>query len=114
MSEPLFMLLQLLAINNNKTNCSHFRLGSDPEKLFPFDLMLKHLQKCAKYGFIMSTVLLPVLTSESDYGLDFDEIAESVESGKPISNILITDSTFKELNQRLRDIVDDMVRLNYI
>lgn len=77
--------------------------------------MLKHLRKCAKYGLILATVLLPVLISRSEYRLDFDEIAESVENGTlDGNNMFITAGSVNEIIQRLRDIVDDMSRLNYI
>lgn len=90
-------------------------MGSDPEKLFPYELMLRHLRKCAKYGLILATVLLPVLISRSEYRLDFDEIAESVENGTlDGNNMFITAGSVNEIIQRLRDIVDDMSRLNYI
>lgn len=77
--------------------------------------MLRHLRKCAKYGLILATVLLPVLISRSEYRLDFDEIAESVENGTlDGNNMFITARSVNEIIQRLRDIVDDMSRLNYI
>lgn len=77
--------------------------------------MLRHLRKCAKYGLILATVLLPVLISRSEYRLDFDEIAESVENGTlDGNNMFITAGSVNEIIQRLRDIVDDMSRLNYI
>lgn len=77
--------------------------------------MLRHLRKCAKYGLILATVLLPVLISRSEYRLDFDEIAESVENGTlDGNNMFITAGSVNEIIQRLRDIVDDMSRLNYV
>lgn len=90
-------------------------MGSNPEKLFPYELMLTHLQKFAKYGLILATVILPVITSESEYRLDIDDIAKRVENGTiEKDNQLITEKSLTNLNQRLRDIVYDMVRLKYI
>lgn len=90
-------------------------MGSDPEKLFPYDLMQEHLRKFARYGLILSTVLLPVITCENDYVPDFESIGENVEKGTledPSS--IVTENSLKKMNKRFRDIVDDMVRLNYI
>lgn len=63
----------------------------------------------------MSTVILPVLTSDNEYRLDLDEIGKRVEDGTIDSeNCLISDRSREMLYKRLRDIVDDMVRLEYI
>lgn len=92
-----------------------FRLGSDPEKLFPFTMMQEHLRKCAKYGFILSTVVLPVITTEREFTLNLDEIGECAENGTLESdNMLISERSLKKMNKRLRDIVADMMRLEYI
>lgn len=77
--------------------------------------MLEHLRKCAKYGFILSTVLLPVITTETEYTLNLDEIGECAENGTLESgNMLISEKSLKQMHKRLRDIVADMIRLEYI
>lgn len=92
-----------------------FRLGSDPGKLFPFELMQEHLRKFAKYGLILSTVLLPIITLEDDYVTDFESIGESVENGSMMSpDEIITENSRRKLYKRLRDIVYDMITLRYI
>lgn len=90
-------------------------MGSDPDKLFPYKLMQEHLRKFAKFGFIMSTVLLPVLTYDGDYEPNFEEIGENVEKGTlEDTSVLTSEKSIKKLNERLRDIVADMVELKYI
>lgn len=90
-------------------------MGSEPEKLFPYALMQEHLRKFAKYGLILSTVLLPVITCEIDYVIDFESIGENVEKGTlEDPSTIVNENSLKKLNKRFRDIVDDMVRLNYI
>lgn len=78
-------------------------------------MMQEHLQKCAKYGFILATVILPILTTEKEFTLDFDVLGECAENGtlEP-GNMLISERSLKKLNKRLRDIVADMMRLGYI
>lgn len=78
-------------------------------------MMQEHLQKCAKYGFILATVILPVLTTEKEFTLNFDEFGECAENGtlEP-GNMLITERSQKKLHKRLRGIVTDMMRLGYI
>ncbi|XP_055302585.1 uncharacterized protein LOC129568559 [Sitodiplosis mosellana] len=91
------------------------RLGSDPKKLFPRKLMLDHLRKFAKFGFIMSTVLLPVITFDGEYKPNFEEIGENAENGTlEDTSVLVSENSINMLNKRFRDIAADMVRLEYI
>lgn len=77
-----------LVWKNNFRKKSRFRLGSDPDKLFPFELMLKQFRKIGKFGLIMKM-------AESEIGTNPNE-------------------STKKLNKRLKDVVIDMVRLEYI
>lgn len=91
------------------------RLGSDPNKLFPYELMLEHFQKYAKFGLILATVLLPMLTSDSGSGIDLDEVAGDVQNGKEMdANMFISNESQKRFNRRLKEVIVDMVRLEYI
>lgn len=103
----LFLMLNKLLLQ--------FRLGSDPQKLFPIAMMHEHLRKCARYGFILATVILPILTTEKEFTLDFDVLGECAENGtlEP-GNMLVSERSQKKMYKRLRDIVDDMMRLGYI
>lgn len=85
------------------------RLGSDPAKLFPFDALQDQLRQFGKYGLIMFTLLLPMLTSEVENIPDIETMAESLQHN---SNAVFTpDSTV--FKKRLRDVVVDMDRLGY-
>lgn len=93
----------------------HFRLGSDAEKLFPYKLMLEHFRKFARFGLILANLLLPVVTTESGNGADLDEVSEQYTNGRPpTTNIFITDKTRNNFEKRLRDVIVDMARLEYI
>lgn len=76
----------------------------------------------------MATALLPIITQESGSGLDLDVLAEQMEEMKA-KDFMKDDSkdTMKDfdffnssessrvkLHKRLRDVVIDMVRLEYI
>lgn len=99
-------------------------MGSDPEKLFPYAVMQEHFRKYAKFGLILSTVLLPMITTERGTGLDLDELAANFEKGKENNfedskdleafNSFISDNSRNKFNKRLRDVIVDMVRLEYI
>lgn len=93
-----------------------FRLGSDPEKMFPYKLMLEHFSKFARFGLVLANLLLPVVTTESGNGANLDEVAEQIANGKPptTNSLYITDKTRNNFEKRLRDVIIDMVRLEYI
>lgn len=81
--------------------------------------MLEHFRKFAKFGLILSTILLPMITSEVGSGIDMDGIGGSAtlstsnEDGAHF-NHFISDGSRTKLNKRLRDVIFDMVRLEYI
>lgn len=77
--------------------------------------MLEHFRKFAKFGLILSTVLLPMLTSDANTGIDLDEVAGDVQNGKAMdANMFISDNSQKRYDHRLRDVIVDMARLEYI
>lgn len=95
-------------------NTYNFRLGSDP-KLFPLELMLEHFRKFAKFGLVLSTVLLPMITSEIGSGLDLDGMGDqSSNKDGANANDFISNRSRIKLMERLRDVIIDMVRLEYI
>lgn len=89
-------------------------MGSNPEELFPFALMVEHLQKFGKFGLVLSTVLLPMITSEIGSALDLDRMGDDSNGDGTDSNNFISERSRNKLNERLRDVIIDMIRLNYI
>lgn len=92
-------------------------MGSDPEKLYPYSLMLDHFRKFGKYGLLMATLLLPIILADKGQGVDLDEATNNSEHYKDteISDpFFITESSRSKFKKRLRDVVVDMVRLGYI
>lgn len=94
---------------------THFRLGSDPEVLFPYKTMLEHFRKFGKYGLIMATVVLPMITQDKGTKVDLDCISDDIKNGSEFdSSAFMTDSSTQRFNKRMRDVVIDMNRLGYI
>lgn len=60
------------------------RLGSDAEKLFPFEALLSEMQKNARFGIMMATMLLPLLTSVSEDFPDLDALSEQMNRGESL------------------------------
>lgn len=77
--------------------------------------MLEHFHKFAKFGLVLSTVLLPIITSETGSGLDLDGMGDDASNGDGTnSDNFISEKSRNKLNKRLRDVVIDMDRLDYI
>lgn len=78
--------------------------------------MLEHLHKFGKFALIMTTMILPCIMA--DKGLDLDEIANNAEEYKDVNEVdyafFTSDISRKKFYERLRDVVVDMVRLEYI
>lgn len=56
-----------------------------------------------------------MITSESGKGLDLDELAVQFEDGaKFTENIFFSNSKRDKYSKRMRDVIIDMVRLEYI
>lgn len=99
----------------NKIEMNVYRLGSDPLNLFPYDVMLEHFHKFGKFGLIMATMLLPMITAEEGTSPDLDELAINMSENREMDvNVFLTNNSKDEYNKRLRDVIIDMVRLDYL
>lgn len=77
--------------------------------------MLEHFHKFAHFGLILATVLLPMVTADGGNDIDLDKIADDVKNGTKLdANVFISNKSLTKLNKRLRDVIVDMVRLEYI
>lgn len=91
------------------------RLGSDAANIFQYSELLEQLRKYGKFGLIAASLMLPMLTSEAGNTPDLDELAEEVSSGKDIdTNVFISNRSRNTFMKRLREVVMDMARLEYI
>lgn len=91
------------------------RLGSDPEKIFSYEMMLEHLRKFGKFGLLIATTVLPTMCRDSESGVDLDELAEGIENGQEMdTGAMMTETSKATFLNRIRDVVIDMARLEYI
>lgn len=90
-------------------------MGSDPEQLFSFETMQDHFRKFGKFGMILSTMLLPMMTAESGMAIDLDALSDKVVDGAEFDgSVFVSEKSRNRLATRLRDVIIDMVRLDYI
>lgn len=76
--------------------------------------MLEHFRKFAKFGLILATVLLPMLTAERGNTLDLDDIANKIKNGEKLDPDSYNSGKTAKYQKRLRGVVLDMMRLKYI
>lgn len=79
-------------------------------------MMLDQFRKFGKFGLVSSTMLLPIITNESGHGMDLEELAVQIESGREVTKnpFLNNENTRHKFNKRVHGVVADMVRLEYI
>lgn len=84
--------------------------------------MNEHLRKFGKYGLIMASTLLSTITADYERVMNLDDTSsnekcdneELFEPPKLEDHPLISNSSLKRFNKRVRDIAIDMVRLEYV
>lgn len=99
-------------------------------------MMQEHFRKFGKFGLVMGTIILPMvsylydiyilyifnnilyfiqITSEGGHTVDIDELCDKIADGTDVDgSVFVSDESKNRLVKRLRDVVIDMVRLNYI
>lgn len=80
--------------------------------------MQEHFRKFGKYGLMMATLLLTVITADKSDGINLDQACEDKLNGKHSDGdnfiINISEESHARFNQRLREVAVDMVRLDYV
>lgn len=88
------------------------RLGSNPEKLFTFNDLLDQLKRFGRYGLVMATMLIPMVTTETKDIPNMDELSEQIHRGDTFDGTMI-----KEVNiaykDRMSDVIRDTLSLGY-
>lgn len=103
----------MMDISAHVNNIS-IRLGSDPEKLFPRSALNHHLKQFGKLGLIMAMILMPIVLSQAENLPDLDELSEQLQSGSDVKGHFSSGDTAVRFNNRMRDVIVDMVELGYI
>lgn len=93
-------------------------MGSDPQKLFPYEALLDQLRNFGLYTIFVGAMLVPMLCAEVASMPNFDDIAEKVSKGE--DNVVdddffqVSDESKFAYNKKVTDIFDDMVRIGCI
>lgn len=93
------------------------KMGSDANKLFSFEDLQAQLKEFGGYALILTPMLLNIMTTKPDDIPDLDNLAEefkdkglSMEEGM---KAFMNDSAIDKFNARIRDVVQDVLRLGY-
>lgn len=90
-------------------------MGSDANKLFSYDDLQDQLKKFGSYALIIAPMLLNIITTKPDDIPDLDNLAEeykdkTMEEGM---KAFMNDFSIDKFNARIRDVVQDVLRLGY-
>lgn len=98
-----------------------YRLGSDPDKLYPREIFNDHLKTFGKFGLYISTIVLPIFTTDVNEMPDMDEISEKLvksrNAGEEIDPSVAnytSSKTYDAYCERMMDVCVDMYNLGYI
>lgn len=94
---------------------NYLRLGSDPQKIFPFEALLDQLRKFGAYSIYFATFLLPMVYGDPQGELDVDIVAKAdINDPKYKRALYVPDEKRQDYNKRVIDIFEDLARLEYI
>lgn len=106
---------KLLDVYYNSLSSFIIRLGSDPEKLFPRSAFEDQLKKFGKFGLVMASIIVPVITSNAEDIPDLDNMSEKLANGEDCSDFTFTSAKTEDIYKvRMSDVIRDVVDLGYI
>lgn len=86
-----------------------FRLGCDPEKLFPFHALRDQWKKFGIIGTALAAMMIPMLTTTQEDMPDINEMAKEKVTQywkNPLEN--------PECMKRMRGVIEDVIRLGFV
>lgn len=76
---------ELLQVYHNSLKTLLRRLGGDIFEQFPMTALFRQLKAFGKYGILMSSFILPMISTKSEDLPDMDFVAASMKDGKETS-----------------------------
>lgn len=93
------------------------KMGSDPEKVFPYDAFKKELKLCGSIGFLMAPMIIENSQVDAKDVSNLDDICEKMANGKDrhTLNIIqgLSDSAQLVYNERVNGLIGDLVEHGY-
>ncbi|KAF2904036.1 hypothetical protein ILUMI_02133 [Ignelater luminosus] len=85
-------------------------LGSDPDKLFPFEVLQEHLKKFCVFGLYMAIMILYVINSEVEEIPDFHNITDTEEC---MEEWRYETKNIEKYYERMRGVILDFIKFGY-
>lgn len=91
-------------------------MGSDPQKLFPYEALLDQLKKFGIYAIFVAALLIPMLVADVETMPDFNELAEKPDTDETRKGYIfpIWGASKLTFNKQTVDMVHDMDRFGYL
>lgn len=92
-------------------------LGGDTMSQFPFTALIRQLKQFGRFSVIMSTLLIPMITTKTDNLPDMDFLSENMKNDDPavmeeMMNFMLRGSD--QFASRMKGILVDAMRYNYL
>lgn len=106
---------EILQLYHKSLTTTLTKLGSDANKLFSYDDLQDQLKKFGSYALIIAPMLLNIITAKPDDIPDLDALAEEFKDKTPEEGIkaFMNDASVDKFHARIRDVVEDILRLGY-
>lgn len=106
---------ELLGIYHRSLKDLLNHLGGDTMTQFPFTAFLRQMKLFGKFGFLMSTFLLPMLTTKNEDLPDMDFIAENMNNDDPelLKEMMAFPKKDHNFTTRMRGSALDAIKYGY-
>lgn len=96
-------------------SCNIRKMGSDPEKLFPYDAFKKELKLSGNIAFLLAPMVLEVSLAEAKDVSNFNEMCENIDNDEQEWNFIqgLSDSAMLVYKKRLNECIGDLVENGY-
>ncbi|KAJ3649624.1 hypothetical protein Zmor_021355 [Zophobas morio] len=94
-------------------SCSSFlrNLGSDPLKLFPFEILKEHWKKYSKFGMIISLPILKMQETKKEDIIDFSGEVDENKIKNMVSQAKFNEEGFKK---RIKEVLQHMTEIGVL
>lgn len=91
------------------------KLGSDPDKLFPFGEFQESLKKFGKFAFVMAPILTQIMLADPKDVPDLDEMSVAMSNeGEDVEFVRgFDEATQLHYNERISDLMSDLIEYGY-
>lgn len=92
------------------------RLGSDPEKLYPFAVFEQELKKFGKFIISFSPIMVQMTLTEATNIPDLDDFSEGLQNGDDTVDLVrgdFNEEIQKIYSKRISDVFTDLLELDY-